>query len=142
LSEGEGATHAEAEVAPLLLVGGVGWKGGRRGGGGCREGEQLLQKWKKGKVGMCSRPVPCGCIFGKEAEDAALQLLTEGGGCGRRAGKEVEEGEWLRTGSTAEGLQSVGCGGGLDPVEVNGVGSDMEEGALNDGRRISHADAA
>lgn len=54
----------------------------------------------------------------------------------------MEEGKWLRTGSTAEWLQSVGCGGGFDPVEVNGVGGDMEEGALNDGRRVPHADAA
>jgi hypothetical protein len=39
----------------------------------------------------------------------------------------VEEGEWLRTDVTAEWLQAVGCGGGLDPVEVDGVGGDMEK---------------
>lgn len=82
LSEGEGATHAEAEVALLLLVSGGGWKGGRRGGRGSEEGEQMLQEWKKGKVGMCTRPVPFGGIFGKEADDAATQLLSEGGGRG------------------------------------------------------------
>jgi hypothetical protein len=88
-SEGEGATHAEAEVASLLLVWRGGWRGGRGGGGWGNEGKKLLQEWKKRKTGMCLRPVSCGGIFNKKVEDAVLQLVSERGGGERRAAKEM-----------------------------------------------------